>query len=104
MIKIEQFIQMVTNGDFIDAHEILEHDWKELKKAGQKDNAKFIQALINGTTAIALFQKGKIDGSQRVWSTFIKYKHLIDKIDLPNKERYQYAIDILEKRYQEVVC
>ena len=98
-MKIDEFISLILNKQFVEAHEVLEHDWKELKKAGEKDKAKFIQGLINGTTAIALFYKGREVAFLKVWSTFQKYKPLIDSIELDNKEKYKEAINILEMEY-----
>jgi len=98
-MKIDEFISLILNKQFVEAHEVLEHDWKELKKAGEKDKAKFIQGLINGTTAIALFYKGREDAFLRVWSTFQKYKPLINTIELDEKEKYLEAINILEIEY-----
>ena len=103
MYKIDEFMTMVNNHEFVEAHEVLEHDWKKLKKEGQKDKAKFLQGLINGTTAIALFLKGKKDGCIRVWATFEKYKYLLDEIDIHDKSKYEDAIKLLEKKYDEVV-
>lgn len=103
MYKIDEFIKMVKNHDFVDAHEVLEHDWKVLKKDGQREKAKFLQGLINGTTAIALFVKGRKNGCTRVWSTFQKYKGLIDTIEISDKSKYEDAIKLLEKKYDEIV-
>ena len=99
--KIDEFIQMIVNHEFVQAHEVLEHDWKALKKLGDKTSAKFLQGLINGTTAIALFIKGREDASIKVWSTFVKYKVLFDEVKLNDKEKYSYAIDLLEEKYSK---
>ena len=98
-MKIDEFISLILDKQFVEAHEVLEHDWKELKKAGEKDKAKFIQGLINGTTAIALFYKGREAAFLKVWSTFQKYKHLLDIIELDEKEKYIKAMNILEIEY-----
>lgn len=57
MSAIETFIQMVQNEEFAPAHEVLEHDWKAYKKQNQMQQAKVLQGLINGTTALALYKK-----------------------------------------------
>lgn len=101
-MKIDEFISLILNKQFVEAHEVLEHDWKELKKAGQKDKAKFIQGLINGTTAIALFYKGREAAFIKVWATFQKYTPLIDIIELDEKEKYIKAINILEIEYKKI--
>jgi predicted metal-dependent hydrolase len=99
MYKIEEFISLVENHNFIEAHEILEYDWKDEKKKGNKQIAKFLQGLINGTTSIALYLKGREDASVKVWATFIKYKDILNEVDLSNKSRYSYAIELLETKY-----
>ena len=100
-MKIDEFISLIHNKQFVAAHEVLEDDWHKFKKSGQRDKAKFIQGLINGTTAIALFYKGRESAFLRVWSTFQKYKPLLDIIDLDKKEKYIEAIELLEKEFKK---
>jgi len=100
-MKIDEFISLIHNKQFVAAHEVLEDDWHKFKKSGQRDKAKFIQGLINGTTAIALFYKGRDSAFLRVWSTFQKYKPLLDIIELDSKEKYLEAIELLEIEYQK---
>jgi hypothetical protein len=101
--KIDEFIQMIVNYKFVEAHEVLEDDWKALKKLGDKRSAKFIQGLINGTTSLALFVKGKEEAGQKVWSTYKKYKILFDEVELNNKDKdkYRYAMQLLEDKYSK---
>ena len=103
--KIEEFLNLVSNHKFIQAHEVLEDDWKELKKI-DKITAKFFQALINGTTAIALYLKGREDACLKVWGTFTKNKILIDEINIEDKTLYYEAIKLLEHKYnlKEQLC
>jgi len=103
MSAIEEFIDAVQGHHFIEAHEILEHDWKDLKKAGLKDQANILKGLINGTTSIALFVKGKKEQSTKIWSAFEKYKPLLDTTEFENKERFIYAKELLEEKFEEVV-
>ena len=106
MYKIDQFIDMINNHDFVEAHEVLEEDWKNLKKAGDKQTAKFLQGLINGTTSIALFVKGRPDAGHRVWSTFLKYKDLVDEVEVGDKTRYKKSIELLFEKFnnKEKLC
>lgn len=97
--NIDEFIKMVHNNQFVKAHEVLEEDWKKLKKEEQKEKAKFLQALINGATSIALFLMNRIDASNRVWETFQKNKHLITTINEDEKEKYLFAIRLLEYKF-----
>lgn len=102
MSNIETFIQMVQNEEFAPAHEILEHDWKAYKKQNEMQKAKALQGLINGTTALALYKKGKIEGYQKVWETFLKYHTLLDEIELENKDYFLAARELLFKKNKEV--
>ncbi len=52
---IDNFIEALQEHKFVEAHEILEDDWKTFKKQGLKLEAKAIQGLINGATALALY-------------------------------------------------
>ena len=98
-MKIDEFISLILDKQFVEAHEVLEDDWHKFKRSGERNKAKFIQGLINGTTAIALFYKGREEPFLRVWSTFQKYKPLLDTIELDEKEKYIEAIKLLELEY-----
>ena len=76
---LHQFITLVKNDDFVEGHEILETDWRKLKKISGKENeANILKGLINGSTALALSRLGKEVGAKLVWDTFEKYAPLID--------------------------
>ncbi len=102
MNAINDFIDAVQGHHFIEAHEILEHDWKDLKVAGLKDQANILKGLINGTTAIALFVKGKPEQCIKIWNAFEKYIPLLDTTDIENKDRFIYAKELLEEKYKEI--
>lgn len=102
MSAINDFIDAVQGHHFVEAHEILEHDWKELKKAGLKDQANILKGLINGTTSIALFVKGRKEQSAKIWCAFEKYKILLDTTEIEYKERYIYAKELLEEKFVEI--
>jgi predicted metal-dependent hydrolase len=36
--NIDGFIKLVENNEFVEAHEVLEDEWKALKKSGGKEN------------------------------------------------------------------
>jgi hypothetical protein len=100
--NIDGFIKLVEHNEFVEAHEVLEDDWKALKKAGEKKTAKYIQALINGATALALFIiKKREDAGNRIWDVYVRNKHLFDEIELYEKEKYIYTMELLEKKYKE---
>lgn len=97
MLNIDHFITLVKNGDYIEGHEVLEHDWKEYKKAGLKKEAKALQGLINGSTALALLViKEKTEGYKKVWPVFLKYKILFNEIKIDNLDKFIEATKVLE--------
>ena len=97
-LAINRFIYAIEKGLYIEAHELLEEEWKFYKKNEQKEKAKAIQGLINGATALALyFQKNKPDGYLKVWLVFEKYKFLLERVEIKNKDRFYYARDLLIK-------
>ena len=102
MSAIKEFIALVQNNEFAPAHEVLEHDWKMYKKEGKKEHSKALQGLINGTTALALYNKGRADAYKKVWETFLKYQHLLDEITLCEKELYLEARELLYKKNQAI--
>jgi len=103
MTSIDRFIEAVQKHQFKEAHELLEDDWKAYKKIGLKDHARILKGLINGTTSIALFVKGRPPQCLKIWAVFNKYMPLLDTTDLENKERFIYAKELLEKKFAEVV-
>lgn len=99
MSDIDKFIEAIKNDQFVEAHELLEHDWKAFKKAGEKEKAKALQGLINGATALALYKiKNRPEAYKKVWPVFIKYKNLLETVELADIEKYQQARDILEEK------
>ena len=97
--NIKGFIELIEKYEFKQAHEVLEDDWNALKKVGDKKTAKFLQALINGATSLALHQKGRPEACEKVWQALQRNKHLIDEVNINNKEEYIYTIKILENYY-----
>jgi len=90
---------MVYKNHFLEAHEVLEEDWKNLKKEGKKEEAKFLQALINGATAIALWVKKRPEPSYRVWEFFQKNKHLLSTVEEKEQGKYIFVIRLLEYKF-----
>ncbi len=98
---ITNFITAISEDRFIDAHEILEHSWKILKKEDKREEALLQKGLINGTTAIGLHLKGKTQGAQRVWQTFEKYRPLIGTVESELTSLYQEAEALLDRKHEE---
>ncbi len=99
--ELDDFIQMVKEGRFADAHMVLEHPWKAIKNENRGEG-NILKGLINGTTAFELKRRGKDDGALRVWATFIKYKPLIDTVHSSYRQKYKECAEVLEERYAEL--
>ncbi len=104
MSGINAFNQAIIDHEFVEAHELLEHDWKDLKKAGKKEEAKALKGLINGATALALYHiKNRPDAYVRIWEVFKKYEPLLQSVQLDNLEKYQEAARLLNSKNEELV-
>jgi hypothetical protein len=100
--NIDGFINLVENYKFVEAHEVLEDDWNNLKKEGCKKEAKYLQALINGATSLALFViKKRPEPGERVWEVYLRNKYLFDELELFEREKYAYIQELLEKQYEQ---
>ncbi|MGA1931254.1 DUF309 domain-containing protein [Arcobacter sp. YIC-464] len=93
---IDRFIFAVEEGYYREAHELLEDDWNEYKRVGEKKKALALKGLINGATALALYHiKKRPHAYAKVWPVFIKYKPLLEEVELENKNKFYYARDLL---------
>ncbi len=99
-MSIEQFINAVKEERFVEAHELLEEEWRYYKKIEKKSKAKAIQGLINGATALALYRKNRHEAYERVWKVFKKYIHLLDELE--NNTKYYEASRLLELKNKSI--
>lgn len=103
--SIERFIFAIENKMYVKAHELLEDDWREYKNIYRQTNiekfrtqAKAVQGLINGATALALyFEKKRPNSYKKIWKVFEKHAPLLDEINLENMNKYYEAKDTLLK-------
>lgn len=101
---IDNFIKALEEHEFIKAHELLEDDWKAFKRQKQTTEAKALQGLINGATALALYHiKKRPSGFIKVWPVYIKYKPLLQNAKLKDKNRFYDACNIFEKKRDELI-
>ena len=93
---IKRFIYALEQGLYVEAHELLEEDWKVYKKNEEKDKAKALKGLINGATALALyFIKNRPEGYKKVWPVFEKYKGLLKLMEKEEIKDFYKARDLL---------
>lgn len=104
MQAIDKFINAIKEHNFIQAHELLEEEWKGYKKQGLKKEAKALQGLINAATALALFyNKKRPEGFNKVWPVYLKYKPLLKEVSFNNMEKYYFASLLLEQKKEELI-
>lgn len=104
MSGIDAFINAINAHEFVEAHELLEDEWNQFKKEGKKAEAKAVQGLINGATALALYHiKKRPAAYEKIWKVYEKYKDLLDSVTVENIEKYKEAAKLLEKKQQELV-
>lgn len=102
MKSIDAFLHAITHDDFIEAHELLEEDWKAYKKQGLKKEAKALQGLINGATALALLHiKKRTAAYEKIWPVFIKYEPLLNEVSFKEMEKYKQAAAVLKEKNRE---
>ncbi len=99
-MSIEQFIIAIKEERFVEAHELLEDEWRDYKKDNEKLKAKAVQGLINGATALALFRKNRYEAYEQIWKVYEKYKNLLDELE---SEKYYEASEILELKRNTIV-
>ncbi len=99
-MSIEQFINAIKEERFVEAHELLEDEWRHYKKIEEKNKAKAVQGLINGATALALYRKNRHEAYERVWKVFKKYSHLLEELD--DNFKYYEASKLLELKNKSI--
>ena len=96
------FIDSIENNHFIEAHEILERSWKQLKIEAHPEEARLQKGLINGATAIGLHaQKARPEAAKKLWDAYTrKYRPLIlAATDVAHAEQYREAAGILDEKW-----
>lgn len=94
--NIEEFLTLLVEDEFVEAHEVLEDLWREWKNTPIKRDESFIlKGLINGATALALEKLKREEASKQVWATFLKYEPLIETITSQYTPLYKEAQKLL---------
>ena len=78
MVKeFEDFKSLISDGKFFESHEVLESLWHQLKKSNHPDK-NIIRGFINSAVSMELVKRGRLEPAKRVWTTYEKYKSLIN--------------------------
>ncbi len=101
MQPIDAFMTMLHNGEFSEAHEVLEDDWKALRSAGKKDESNILKGFINAATAFELKRRGR-ESASRVWQTYMKYRPMIDEIESIHVKKYRECAACIDTVHEEI--
>lgn len=82
----KEFIQLIEDEKFYEAHEVLEEIWYPSRK--QKDpDTLLLKAFINASVSFELQKRGKSSQAKRVWKNYEKY---IDNIHICSEENFYH--------------
>ncbi len=97
---LKEFIECLNEERFANAHEVMEHKWKEYKKQNHP-LTKLLKGFINGATAFELIKRGNIDGAKRLWKVYEKYLPLMSEGVVKKEELFKKADEILQSLKSE---
>ncbi|WP_172413487.1 DUF309 domain-containing protein [Lebetimonas natsushimae] len=71
-ISLVEYKKLIINGNYFEAHEVLEDEWHKIRKTNN-DLKWALKGLINAAVAMEL-KRRKRDGYSLVWKNFEKYE------------------------------
>jgi len=92
---LDEFVMRLNEERFYDAHESLEEIWFPRRFEGS-DEMQFLRGLINAAVSFELIKKGRPDSAKKVWKNYIKYKDLMNNIDSPYLNKYNFIVQEIE--------
>jgi len=69
-----EFKELIKNGEYFEAHEVLEEYWHTIRKTDNPYKNVY-RGFINAAVALELKKRGK-NNYIKVWKTYEKYRHL----------------------------
>jgi len=84
---LREYRLAIDEKRYYDAHEAIEEIW--FPRRFQSDNElKLLKGFINAAVSFELIKRQREKPSQKAWSTYIKYRQLLYKIDSPFLNEY----------------
>ncbi len=74
--KFKQFMELIRQQRFYEAHEVLEELWFPHRKS-KEPKILIIKGFINASVALELQRLGRRENALKVWQNYLKYKTLI---------------------------
>ena len=91
MSLFDTFKQLINNGQFFEAHEVLEEFWHTIRKTDNPYKNVY-RGFINAAVAMELKKRGR-NNYKKVWATYEKYKPLYKK-----KRQFSDVMDFLDSK------
>lgn len=70
--KVENFKNHIIEGEFYEAHEVLEEIWFPMRKS-KSDLCFVLKGFINGAVSMELLKRGRVEQSHNIYKVYIKY-------------------------------
>ncbi len=74
MANFELFKELIKNGEYYEAHEVLEEFWHTVRKTDNPYKNAY-RGFINAAVAMELKKRGR-NNYPKVWATYEKYRYL----------------------------
>jgi len=92
---LDEFVMRLNEERFYDAHESLEEIWFP-RRFEDSDEMQFLRGLINAAVSFELIKKGRPDSAKKVWKNYIKHKDLMNNLDSPYLNKYNFIVQEIE--------
>ena len=103
MKEINQFKQLIIDGEYYNAHEALEEVWFPIRKT-KTNYCLVLKGFINGAVSLELFKRGKVEQSKNVHKTYLKYTNESMLKSLDNydafKDLKEFTCNEFQKTYK----
>jgi hypothetical protein len=77
---LKKFIGLLERSDYFEAHEVLEHEWHELKKTNHP-KANLARGLINAAVAFEHLKRATptaMSKATKTYNGYLRYRYLCD--------------------------
>lgn len=87
---------------YYDAHEDLEPVWY-LRRFEDDNEVRLLKGFINAAVSFELLKRGRPQPSHVAWTTYLKYRPLLETLVTPRKELYVTISQLIEYKYANLV-
>ena len=94
---LKEYLSLLEQEQYFDAHEVLEEAWHPLRKANHPLK-NLVKGLINGAVSFEHIKRDSVDAQRKaatVYKSFEKHKHLLVE-GIEHHELFKKACDKVE--------